>query len=210
MNEADPLPLPQVLRPQPEHYDRITKDLGPLLPVFEEGGIFLTGGYLARLACGLAVGKDIDVVAHVDRFVALRTAMVRAGFVQAEGETSTGFREGVTDGVWFREKWLHPEADGLDVDCLILQTGDYQEGAPMNMTEAAVNFLGTFDYHVGRQLLAWEQKEPVWFRTVEALDAIDRHVPGWVEGAFPTTEERKARWNNLLPGLPAARGGDNV
>lgn len=183
-----------------EQHEKMAADLDPdvLATIKGRTDVYITGGYMARLACGLPAGKDVDLICQVDGYSALRGALHAAGYELSADVTSTGFRKarGNADmGVWFREKWGHETR--LSVDCVIIQTSDHFADAP-DTDEAAVAFVRTFDCHVSQQLLGWVDGAPVWRQTGGAADAVARRIPGWIDGAI-THQSRRNRWNALLP-----------
>lgn len=175
----------------------LTAELGPLLPAFRKDDIYITGGRLARAACGLPRGEDIDILLDVDAYSGLRSLMYQAGWRLMQGRSSTGFR-GDEEGVHFREKWAPPRDTSFPaIDCLVLTTASQFPEAPGHH-RAARAFVATFDYHIGRQLLWWDGDEILLSKTWGAEEAIELRIPGWVLGA-ERTEERQARWDALLP-----------
>lgn len=194
--------------PTPDNVkERVLRDLGALAPVFSARDLLITGGYLVRVALEMPIGADIDVVCDVDSFSALRTELFLLGYVRADTVPSTAFREGAESGVWFREKYDAPHPDDLEngvrgpsIDCLILRTSSHFDDAD-GIVEAAKKFLETYDYHVGRQLLELDAGEFAWFMTPESEEAMRKRVPGWTEFGF-TQDDRRYKWNALLPGKP--------
>lgn len=177
----------------------ILSAIGDLDQVFFGGGLMITGGFLARERCGIAERRDLDVICDVDSYSRLRSAMRRAGYTLVWGETSTGFREARGDadmGVYFREKWTHPNR--IDIDCLILMTTDSHD-IDDTLLVAATKFIHTYDYMIGRQLLFWQDGAPVWLEEAGVRSCVRARLPGWVDGAV-THRARRARWDAMLAG----------
>lgn len=192
----------------PDLLDKVHADIGAdLLEVFARFDLIITGGYLTRLVCGLSTaGVDIDVLCHVDGHAALREKLHAAGYVLSTTAPSRLHDEPRDALVWFRQKWDHPTR--ITFDCVVLHTSDYFSGSPDTLADAAVAFIDTYDCHVSRRVLQFAANTndtPVRYHaTPRAIVAEQDHVPDWVDGAS-RHDERKLRWDRLLPGLPPER-----
>lgn len=196
----------------------IVKHLGPAHQLVIDGDVLITGGALARDLCSKSPGDDVDLLTDgtgYSKLCALLTAANYTMIAPGKNRTSNGTVErhdGDDDGSWdpvdIRAKWEPPlllsdSCGWLPLDVMVLHPRD-------TLVRDAEHFLSTFDAAIAQQLLYLDTDgtgDITRVVSVACMKAHGENVPGWIDGNDKfTTDERRAKWDELLPGR--LTGGD--
>jgi len=191
----------------PQIKDLLTA-LGPVAPLVLAGHAYVVGGALARIACELKLGDDIDIVTdrHGDRDCAVRGALIDAGYGITSKPSATG---GHID---YREKWTPPAAaadlGALAVDVLVL--ADSADATPGDdIYSRTQEFMHSFDAAVCQQILGMDDGRLALTQTEAAAAAVSVRRPGWIAGVETKNQARRDKWDRLLPLRTSADRGEH-